>query len=86
MTLCWASTNWRVISRELLYFSLSTAVVMGTTLHNVCVARGRPADALGVTPLSHGEAAPILDTRCYRDDVGQNSSVQIPVHQCRLKY
>jgi hypothetical protein len=44
MTLCWASTNWRMISREMLNFSLSIAVVMVTTLHNACAARGRPAD------------------------------------------
>jgi len=86
MTLFWASTNWRVKSRELLHFSLSVAVFMVTTLDKVCAASGRPADALGIIPLSHGLAAPILDIRYYRDDAGQNSSVQIRVPQCQLKY
>ena len=86
MTLCWASTNWRVKSRELLHFSLSIAVVMVITLDNVCTARGRPADALGIIPLPQGEDAPILDVRCYRDDAGRNSSVQIPVPLYQLKY
>ena len=82
MTLYWAGTN----SRERLHFSLSIAVVMVIILHNDCAARGRPADSLGITLMSHGEAASIFDTRCYRHDVGQNNPVQIPVHQCQLKY